>query len=234
MDLKIVIQLPERLKSDLDNIANDLYDDFKGIYSTKDGFLLKQIKSALLSVASKSDPFVLYCNEIALLNPKRKSSLVFSLRGLTNKLYNLHQNIENALFTRDIPRDDAFPYPYIEMAQKVAYRQLPYINIPKSPISVGSVELIEEKKKFSKVEHRKIAEFPLFGGLLLVEKIEGDNVYCENSVGKKITLDILEMPNDLKVKDVIIKTGTRYAVDKSETRVRAIQEQIKKEQQLNS
>jgi len=247
MDLKIVIQLPERLKNDLDNISNDLYDDFKGLYTKKedfciilrrlygvDGFMLKQIKSALLNVSSKSDPFVLYCHELVLMNPNRKSPLVFSLRGLTNKLYNLHQSIENALFTRDIDRDDAMPYPYIEMAQKVAYRQLPYVKIPQSPINVGSIELIEEKRRLSKVEHRKIAEFPLFGGHLFVEKIDGDNVVCQNSAGKKVTLDILEMPNDLSVKDVIIKTGNQYAVDKSETRVRAIQEQIQREKLMNS
>ena len=49
-----------------------------------------------------------------------------------------------------------------------------------------------------------------------------------------MTLDILEMPNDLSVKDVIIKTGNQYAVDKSETRVRAIQEQIQREKLMNS
>ena len=247
MNLKIIIQLPERRKNDLDKISNDLYDDFKGSYTEKedfyitlrsingiDGFTLKQIKSALLNVSGKSDPFILYCNELFLLNPRRKSSLVFSLRGLTSKLYNLHQNIENVLFTRGIPRDASMPFPYIEIAKKVAYKQLPYVKSPQSPINVGSIDLIEEHRKFSKLEHRSISEFPLFGGHLLVERIDEDSVVCQNASGKKVTLDILEMPNEIKINDVIIKTGNQYAVDKSETRIRAIQEQIKKEQLLNS
>lgn len=36
MNLKIIIQLPERIKNDLDKIANDLYDDFKGSYKDKE------------------------------------------------------------------------------------------------------------------------------------------------------------------------------------------------------
>lgn len=246
MNLKIIIKLPNELKGTLDDIANDLYDDFKGIYASKDqfwitlrdinnanSFTVKQIKSALYSVSSKSDPFTLYCNELMLLNPKRRSSLVYSLRGLTGKLYNLHQNIENTLYTRGIERNDKMPFPNIELAQKVAYKQLPIIRTPQYPIEVGSIELIEKKRKFTKVEYNTLREYPLFGGQLLVANITNDKVTCENSFGKDIALDIIEMPFDIKEKDVIVKAGTQYTVDKNETRVRAIQAQIKKEKEKN-
>ena len=242
MNLQIIIQLPEKLKRILDDIANDLYDDFKGNYASKenfwitirelnnvDSFTLKQVKSALYNIASKSDPFTLYCDELMLTDPRKKSSLVYSLRGLTSKLYNLHQNIENALYKREIERDSEISSPNIQIAQKISYKQLPYIRTPQVPIEVGAIELIEKKQKFIKVEYTKIEEFPLFGGKLYVSKIDGDKVTCENSFGKAIVLDSIEMPPDLKEKDVIIKAGAQYAVDKNETRVRSIQEQIKAE-----
>lgn len=242
MNIKIVIQLPERLKGKLDDLANDLYDDFKGIYSTKDQFFitlrdisnvdsykLKQIKSALHSITSKSDPFTLFCDELMLLNPRRKSSLIYTIRGLTSKLYNLDQNIENALYTRGIEREGDLPSPNIEIAQKVAYKQLPIVKVPDIPIEVGSIELLEKKQKFMKVEYEKIAEFPLFGGQLYVIKIEDATVTCQNSLGKEVNIDITEMPNDIKEKDVIIKSGAQYSIDVGETRLRAIKEQIKRE-----
>lgn len=246
MNIKIVIQLPERLKGKLDDIANDLYDDFKGIYAPKDhffitlrdisnvdGYKLKQIKSAMMSITSKSDPFTLYCDQLMLLNPRRKSSLVYTIRGLTSKLYNLDQNIESALYTRGIEREGDLPSPNIEIAQKVTYRQLPLIKVPEIPIEVGSIELLEKKRKFTKTEYEKLAEFPLFGGQLYVSKIENDTVTCQNSLGKEVNIDITEMPNDIKEKDVIIKSGTQYSVDVGETRVRAIQIQIEKEKRDN-
>lgn len=242
MNIKIVIQLPERLKGKLDDLANDLYDDFKGVYATKDQFFitlrdignvdsykLKQIKSALHSITSKSDPFTLFCDELMLLNPRRKSSLIYTIRGLTSKLYNLDQNIENALYTRGIEREGDLPSPNIEIAQKVAYKQLPIVKVPDIPIEVGSIELLEKKQKFMKVEYEKIAEFPLFGGQLYVKKIEDATVTCQNSLDKEVNIDITEMPNDIKEKDVIIKSGAQYSVDVGETRLRAIKEQIKRE-----
>ena len=51
--------------------------------------------------------------------------------------------------------------------------------------------------------------------------------------GKLIDFDILEMPKDYRKRDVIIKTGNQYTVDQNETRVRAIQEQIKRESKNN-
>lgn len=245
MNIKIVIQLPERIKSKLDDIANDLYDDFRGVYASKEQFFitlrdinnvnsyqLKQIKSAMYSITSKSDPFTLYCDQLMLLNPRRKSSLVYTLRGLTSKLYSLDQNIESALYTRGIEREgDDIPSPNIEIAQKVAYKQLPLIKMPEIPIEVGSIELLEKKRKFTKIEYEKIAEFPLFGGHLYVSKIEDDIVTCQNSLGKEVEIDITEMPNDIKEKDIIIKSGARYSVDIGQTRVRAIQEQINENKQ---
>jgi len=246
MNIKIVIQLPERLKSKLNDVANDLYDDFKGIYASKeqffitlrdisnvDSYKLKQIKSALQSITSKSDPFILYCDELMLLNPRRKSSLVYTIRGLTSKLYNLDQNIESALYTRGIEREGDLPSPNIEIAQRIAYKQLPLVKVPDIPINVGSIELLEKKRKFTKVEYEKIAEFPLFGGQLYISKIENDTVTCQNSLDKEVNIDITEMPNDIKEKDVIIKSGAQYSVDVGETRVRAIKEQINREKQQN-
>jgi len=246
MNLKIIIPLPDKLKDALDDIANDLYDDFKGKYATKeqfwinlrdvnnvDGFTLKQIKSALHTIASKSDPFTLYCNELSLENPRKKSSLLYSLRGLTNKLYSLYHNIENTLYTRQIQRDGKIELPNIEIAQKVLYKQLPFVRSPQIPIQVGAIQLIEKKQTLTKLSYETLDEFPFFGGQLLVTKINGDSIVCENSFGKVITLDRTEMPNDLKEKDVIIKTGTQYTVDKNETRVRAIQEQINAERHSN-
>jgi len=246
MNLKIVIQLPDKLKNEIDDIANDLYDDYKGLYAKKDNFwitlreinnvdsfMFRQIKSALYSVSSKSDPFVLYCHELLLLNPRKKSSLVYSLRGLTSKLVSLHQNINSSLYTRGIDRDEEIETPNIEIAKKVSYKQLPFIRTPQVPIEVASIELIEQKRTLTGVEYKKIMEYPLFGGYLLVSKIEDDKVKCENSFGKSVTLDILEMPKEIKLKDVIIKTGASYTVDQNETRVRAIHEQIHKEKQKN-
>lgn len=246
MNIKIVIQLPKRLKNKLDDVANDLYDDFRGIYFPKehffitlrdishvDSYKLKQIKSAMLSITSKSDPFTLYCDKLMLLNPRKKSSLVYTIRGLTSKLYNLDQNIESALYTRGIEREGDLPSPNIEIAQKVAYKQLPLIKVPEIPIEAGSIELLEKKRKFTKVEYEKIAEFPLFGGQLYINNIEDDTVTCQNSLGKEVNIDITEMPNDIKEKDVIIKSGAQYAVDLAETRVRAIHEQIEKEKKDN-
>ena len=247
MNIKIVIQLPERLKSKLNDVANDLYDDFKGIYASKeqffitlrdisnvDSYKLKQIKSALQSITSKSDPFILYCDELILLNPRRKSSLVYTIRGLTSKLYNLDQNIESALYTRGIEREGDLPSPNIEIAQKIVYKQLPLVKVPDIPIDVGSIELLEKKRNFTKVEYEKIAEFPLFGGQLYISKIENDTVTCQNSLGKEVNIDITEMPNDIKEKDVIIKSGSQYSVDVGETRVRAIKEQIDREKLQNT
>ena len=246
MDIKIIIRIPEKLKTFLDNTANDLYDDFKGKYASKEefwitlreinnvnSFELKQIKQAIQTTAGKCDPFILYCSELMLTNPKRKSSLVYTLRGLTNKLYNLHQNLENALFTRQIKRDDNMQSPVIEIAQKVAYRQLPYIKTPEIPIEVGSLVLMEKKQNFFNTEYKLIEEYPLFGGHLYITKIDADTVTCKNSLGRIVCFDILEMPAEVKEKDVIFKSGIQYTVDKNETQVRAIQEQIQREKQKN-
>ena len=242
MNLKIIIRLPDKLVDTLDDIANDLYDDFRGKYRSKhqfwitlkeinnaDDFALKQIKTALKSVTSKVDPFTIYCDELMFTDPRKKSSLVYSLKGFTNKLYTLHQNIENTLYTRQIERDEKHQSPNILIAEKVAYRQLPFIQMPQIPIDVVTIEIIEEKKSLTKPSYEKIDEFPLFGGHLSIQRIDGDKVTCENSFGKLITFDILEMPKGCKEKDVIIKTGNQYAIDKNETRVRAIHEQIKQE-----
>ena len=247
MNLKIIIKLPEKVKSFLDDTANDLYDEFKGKYFSKDEFWitlrdinkiddfgLKQIKAALYSISSKSDPFTLYLGELKLMNPRKKSSLVYTLRGLTSKLYNLDQNIENALYTRQIERESGEQSPQIEIAQKVFYRQLPYVRTPDIPIEVGSIVVMETKQTFSKTKYEVLEEYPLFGGQLIVTNVKDDKVTCENSFEKIITLNIMEMPLNIKEKDVIIKTGAQYTVDINETRVRAIQEQIKTEKLINA
>ncbi|MEX1378187.1 MAG: DUF3006 domain-containing protein [Eubacteriales bacterium] len=246
MDLKIIIRLPDKLVDALDDIADDLYDDFKGKYCSKDqfwitlkdiknadNFTLRQIKAALKTVTSKVDPFTIYCDELMFTDPRKRSSLVYSLKGFTNKLYTLHQNIENTLYTRQIERDDKHQSPNILIAEKVSYRQLPFIKMPDIPIEVVSIEIVEEKKGILKSSYEKQDEFPLFGGHLFIKRIEGDKVVCENSFGKLINFDILEMPKDCRERDVIIKMGNHYTVDQNETRVRAIQEQIKRESKNN-
>lgn len=235
MNVSIIIELPKELIVDIDKIAKQLCGDFRGRYLEKeqyyiiikdmgnvDSYTIKQMKIALHEATSRSNTFILYCNELLIQDPKRRSSLVYTLRGQTNRLSALCQNIESSLYTKLIERDEIKYDPFIEIAQKVLFRQLPIITPPVVPINIGTVILAEKKQSISKIEYKKLEEYPLFGGELYITSIEDSVVVCENDFGKEITFDQYLLPMDAKEKDVIKKVGANYTIEVEQTRIRAL------------